>query len=68
MKISIGEILLLFPILIFLSFFILKLSGFITWSWLWILAPLWIPTSIIGSIVVFVIVILISYTNARSFL
>ncbi len=24
-------------------FIILKLTGFIQWSWLWVLSPLWIP-------------------------
>lgn len=26
-----------------LIFIALKLTGYITWSWLWVLAPLWIP-------------------------
>lgn len=25
----------------------LKLTGYIEWSWLWVLAPLWIPGAII---------------------
>lgn len=25
----------------------LKLTGVITWSWLWVLAPLWIPFAIV---------------------
>ena len=29
-----------------LMFIFLKLTGNITWSWLWVLAPLWIPASI----------------------
>ena len=29
-----------------LLFIGLKLTGFITWSWIWVLAPLWIPISI----------------------
>lgn len=37
-----------------LIFITLKLTGYITWSWWWVLAPIWIPISII--IVVFVIV------------
>jgi hypothetical protein len=37
----------------------LKLTGSITWSWLWVLSPLWLPTSIavfiliIAAIIVF---------------
>ena len=30
-------------ILLTITFIILKLIGEISWSWLWILAPLWIP-------------------------
>lgn len=25
----------------------LKLTGFIAWSWLWVLAPFWIPAAIV---------------------
>lgn len=25
-----------------IAFIVLKLTGFITWSWLWVLAPIWI--------------------------
>ena len=37
-----------------LIFITLKLTGYIAWGWVWILAPIWIPISII--LVVFVIV------------
>ena len=29
-----------------LLFIGLKLTGYITWSWIWVLAPLWIPMGI----------------------
>lgn len=29
--------------LLFITFLVLKLTGFIAWSWWWITAPLWIP-------------------------
>ena len=29
-----------------LLFIGLKLTGYITWSWVWVLSPLWIPISI----------------------
>ena len=32
--------------LLTLLFIGLKLTGYITWSWIWVLAPLWIPISI----------------------
>lgn len=32
---------LTFPPALFLLFLGLKLGGFITWSWLWVTAPLW---------------------------
>lgn len=32
--------------LLALLFIGLKLTGYITWSWIWVLAPLWIPISI----------------------
>ena len=32
--------------LLTLLFIGLKLTGYITWSWVWVLSPLWIPISI----------------------
>ena len=32
--------------LLTLLFIGLKLTGFITWSWIWVLAPLWVPMGI----------------------
>jgi hypothetical protein len=41
-----------FPIfgILGLIFITLKLTGHITWSWLWVLAPFWIPLAIIDLI------------------
>ena len=40
--------------LLFIVFLVLKLTHVIDWSWWWITAPLWIPTSL----VIFVLIIL----------
>ena len=32
--------------LLTLLFIGLKLTGYITWSWIWVLSPLWVPISI----------------------
>lgn len=29
--------------LLTIAFIVLKLTGFIAWSWIWALAPIWIP-------------------------
>ncbi len=29
-----------------IAFIVLKLIGKISWSWLWVLAPLWIPAAV----------------------
>ena len=39
--------------LLVILFIALKLTGVITWSWLWVLAPIWIPFIM----VVFVLII-----------
>lgn len=31
-----------------IAFIILKLCEIIEWSWLWVLAPFWIPLAIVG--------------------
>lgn len=33
-----------------LIFITLKLTGYIAWSWVWVVAPLWIPLVLIFSI------------------
>jgi hypothetical protein len=45
MRASIG-----FPGLLALLFIALKLTGVINWSWLWVLAPLWIG-AIVGLLI-----------------
>jgi fatty acid desaturase len=37
----------LLPTLLLVLFVALKLTGVITWSWWWVLAPLWIPLGLI---------------------
>lgn len=39
-----------FPGLLAIVFITLKLTGVITWSWLWVLAPLWIPLALVLAI------------------
>lgn len=45
--------------LLAIAFIVLKLTGFIDWSWLWVLAPIWIPTVITLAIVVIVLVVIL---------
>lgn len=33
-------------------FIILRLTGVIHWSWLWVLAPFWIPLALAGVLIV----------------
>lgn len=35
----------------------LKLTGFIAWSWWWVLSPLWIPLAVILSLLVIAAII-----------
>lgn len=46
-----------------LIFIVLKLTDYITWSWLWALSPLWIPVAfILGLFVVtFVVVFVVDF-------
>lgn len=41
--------------LLAIVFITLKLLGHITWSWWWVLSPIWIPT-IITTIIILVII------------
>ncbi len=33
-------------------FIALKLTGYIAWSWWWVLAPLWIPVALVTGVIV----------------
>lgn len=43
--------------LLTILFIALKLLGVISWSWLWVLAPLWIPAAVL---LVLIIILLIA--------
>ena len=44
--------------LLTIVFIVLKLMGYITWSWLWVLAPLWaIPGLLIGGLGAYLLVV-----------
>ena len=36
--------------LLAIVFITLKLMGYIAWSWLWVLSPLWIPLAIVVAV------------------
>ena len=45
--------------LLTLLFIGLKLTGYITWSWVWVLSPIWIPISIALAIISLVILLVV---------
>ena len=49
--------------ILLVAFIVLKLCGVITWSWLWVLAPLWMPIALI--LIILLIVGIIVYVNVR---
>lgn len=50
--------------LLAIAFIVLKLCGVISWSWWWVLAPLWIPTAVALVAVLLVgVVIVLSYID-----
>ena len=42
--------------LLTVAFIVLKLTGHISWSWVWVLAPLWIP--LLVGLVIFSVVLI----------
>lgn len=46
--------------LLTLIFITLKLTDVITWSWVWVLSPLWIPAVIVVAIAVLIILAVVS--------
>lgn len=53
--------------LLTIAFIVLKLTGVIDWSWLWVLAPIWIPT-IIAVIVLVIFLVIVIYAAVTSYL
>ena len=45
--------------LLAVAFIVLKLTGVINWSWLWVLAPIWIPTAITLTITAIVLAVVL---------
>lgn len=43
--------------LLTIVFIVLKLIGVISWSWLWVLAPLWIEAIIVAIILIIVVIV-----------
>ena len=47
--------------LLTVAFVVLKLCGVITWSWIWVISPLWISVAIaLGLIIIITIISLIA--------
>ena len=49
-----------FSSLLAILFITLKLTGVITWSWLWVLAPIWIPFVIVVFVLIIVGIVVIA--------
>ncbi len=52
-----------FPGLLTIVFITLKLTGYINWSWWWVLSPLWITALL--SISIFLIILLVVYLSEK---
>ena len=50
--------------LLTIVFIVLKLTGNITWSWWWVLSPLWISTALV--VLFLVIALIIAFINRAS--
>lgn len=49
--------------LLTIAFIVLKLIGVITWSWVWVLSPLWI--SFIAYVAIVLAVVIWAFSSAR---
>ena len=47
-----------FPMLLFITFLVLKLTNVISWSWWWVTSPLWITFGTVIVLLIFVVIIL----------
>jgi len=44
-------------------FIVLKLTGFINWSWVWVLSPLWISVVIVAIILLIAMILMFISSN-----
>lgn len=49
--------------LLIITFIVLKLTKVIDWSWFWVLAPAWIPLSLLG--VILLLLGLVTYLESK---
>lgn len=47
--------------LLCICFVVLKLTGHIAWSWLWVLSPLWLPITVVMCVCLVIIIIAFIY-------
>lgn len=50
-----------FATLLLILFIGLKLTGYITWSWVWVLSPFWIPLAIVMFFIVMWLLLKVVY-------
>lgn len=51
--------------LLTIAFIVLKLLGFISWNWVWVLAPTWIPLVLIILIAVIIGIVALVKTKKK---
>lgn len=49
--------------LLAIVFIALKLTGYIAWSWWWVLSPLWLPLTVVLGIFAFIFIIAAIFGN-----
>ena len=52
--------------LLTVAFIILKLIGIISWSWLWVLSPTWIPLAIVLAVILLIVLAKLIVKLAKS--
>ena len=40
------------PLILFVIFLGLKLTGVITWDWVWVFSPIWIPIILVSMLII----------------
>lgn len=46
-------------------FIVLKLLGVITWSWVWVLSPIWIQLVIVAIVFIVILIKALGYSRSR---
>lgn len=54
--------------LLLVALIVLKLTNVITWSWWWVISPIWIPAALVISVMIFAVIVYLCIMGIGNFI